>query len=295
MPVFSEDETRYFKALDANNTYLQWQLERSSVRARGVAAEKCRILVRQATTLLGMLDSTPLPIPAGYFTEQTVEGNEPAPKLWMGSNEVVTAGGITGEWLIPPIQRIGSVVTVPGGPLPLPGYHRMRDVGHMIAVNLGVPVLLWDYHSMDGALAPGDVVQGCELARAKFGNRVVLVSHSFGGIPAAVAALGNAESVIPTALVAISSILSLDNVLPDPGNSYRAAGADPRAFRRKVPVALVYGSEDIAPCSPARQRDFAQAYANYGGISRLTNIAGGNHDTGLTDEAALEAVRWALG
>ena len=197
-----------------------------------------------------------------------------------------------GCWIIPdPIRRKGAVVTVPGGPLPRPQWASMEGHGVELARLLGVPVLLWDYDSMDGS-GHADIGWGVEEGR-RFGGPVVLVSHSFGGVPAAYEALGC--TIAPTAFVAISSILSLDDVSATPGDAYRAAGADPRTFRRRIPISVIAGTRDLPGTSPARARDFAQAYSQFGGTVRLLTIEGADHNQTLMDLTAIEEVGRYLG
>lgn len=217
------------------------------------------------------------------------------PAEWeaLGRSEPADAVGITGQWLIPAtIRRAGAVVTVPGGPLPRPQWHVMLDFGRAVVAHLGVPVLLWDYHAIDG-MAYTDLLLGIDAARARFRGPVVLASHSFGGVPAAYAALCAGGG--PDAYVAVSSVLSLDDVLPNPGDAYRAAGADPRAFGRRIPVSVITGTEDIPSCRPDRARDFVDAYRRFGGDARLTVIAGAGHTDTLLDLATLEEIGRHLG
>jgi len=216
----------------------------------------------------------------------------PSTVAW--TTEQATAGRITGQWLIPAqIARPGCVVTVPGGPLPRPQYGAVPAAAE-IARLLRVPVLQWDYEASPALVDPADVLDGIRLARARYG-RTVLLSHSFGGTVAGAAAQLTAG---PDAFVPVASVLSLELVGESHRAAYRAAGADPAVFRRRLPVVVIAGAADRVPsAAPGPARAYAAAYRDWGGSPRLRIVegAGADHTGVLYDWAVLDAVAECLG
>ena len=299
----SEEQRRLLPAIDTIYGYLR-TLARNANRDDEVG-EKAREGIK---FYLDRLDGywarfeAPFLAPAGSFSERGVTRRP----TWMLSSAVdawrldaVSSGRINGQWVTPArILRPGSVVTVPGGPLPRPQWGALSGTGSELARLLGVPVLLWDYEASDGYGAPLDVLNGVALARASRPGRVVVVSHSFGGIAAGAASVGGRSSDKgPDAFVAVSSVLgnTTDHVSAIPGDSYRAANSDPRAFRRAIPTSLIVASNDIPSASSARAREFGRAYAAYGSNVRLTVVSDAGHVGCLMDEALIEEVDRLLG
>lgn len=212
--------------------------------------------------------------------------------------EQATASGITYRWCNPDkVLRPGVVVTIPGGP----------DAGYAafppqeITRHLGVRVLSWDTRDRDPNQAVLDILEGIALARSKATGRVVLAAHSFGGLATGAVAIGSRASTLgPDAYVPVSAVPHLGSVsgetVGEPFRTqYLAANVNPMTFKRRIPVIIVTGSNDIPSVMPSKVRQLAQTYHEWGGQVKLRVVIGGNHSDTWTSSVYLDSIREALG
>lgn len=222
------------------------------------------------------------------------------------------------------------VVMVPGGPLPLGIRETVWPLARYVAAR-GATVFVADYRArvVDGAGYPAtfsDVACAVATARdraAEFGGdgrHVVLVSHSFGGFPAAVVATAAEPPTLPEcfaaaaprrpdAFVGVAGVYLPSHIGPELVASYATSTGNEPASEVKllamdaaarmtesppVPVTLVVASNDaVAPIGRAEDLAAALEEAQY--PVSIVVVPNADHESVLSAPATVDAVIAATG
>lgn len=251
---------------------------------RKVAAGRLGELAPYADKVRRFLDELAVPPPPVHVEPERVPFVDAPLPTGAWTTQDVTEDYITGRWHVPAVLQPGPVVvTIPGGPGPMPRWEVMDPLVKRLLTR-GLPVLAWDWDSSghDGDL---DVRTGVWVAEDTYPEReVVVVAHSLGGFPATRAVL---TGLFGERLVVVSAITSRDEL----GDSLKLLYPwDPRDFGpRRLPVTVIAASDDrVVP--PPRMANFADALAAAGYAPRHVLVEGATHDTILAATATVDAI-----
>lgn len=174
-------------------------------------------------------------------------------------------------------------VLVHGGPAEIGLEHVLSELGWRLAAR-GARTFAIDYRSDSWQVAVVDVEAAIADVRRLVGGPITLVAHSFGGLPASIAALRDGAVEAYVAVCAVSSAAGVGGI--------QAAGVpDPivLATRRPwVPVTVVRGLGDVV--DPSDDKEGFIAALHLAGHPGLNVMGPGDHTGTLYTDAALEAM-----